>query len=298
LNLNRIESFPNETFYLPFTRFWELLVGSLLAYGEKNNFLLRNKVFSHQFTHNIFSILGLFLIGFASFKLTRKGFPGIWALYPVLGSALLILAGKSIFNRFILSQKWIVYFGLISYPLYLWHWPLLSFAHIIETEIPNQRIRIEALILSFTLAILTFELIEKKIRFNTSFAKKLSQRHLAIALVTIVITLGCVSLLNFFDLIGHKLNRFAFTPAQFSYEKICKEYFPFAKNSYCGLSNDNPHPEIVLIGDSHALHYFPALKKYYFEKQQKSIFLLGQGGCLAFNEVDRLVDNIGERMNC
>ena len=59
-----------------------------------------------------------------------------------------------------------VWIGLISYPLYLWHWPILSFLRIIESEVPKVELRIAALALSFILATLTYHLVEKPIRFG------------------------------------------------------------------------------------------------------------------------------------
>jgi len=64
-------------------------------------------------------------------------------------------------NRTILSNKIAVWFGLISFPLYLWHWPLLSFARIVESEVPSRNIRISAVVLSIVLAWLTFRLVEQ-----------------------------------------------------------------------------------------------------------------------------------------
>ena len=60
----------------------------------------------------------------------------------------------------------LVWFGLISFPLYLWHWPLLSFARIVESETPSRNIRIAAVLISVLLAWLTYKFIEKPVRFG------------------------------------------------------------------------------------------------------------------------------------
>ncbi|MGB7651457.1 MAG: SGNH hydrolase domain-containing protein, partial [Gallionella sp.] len=70
------------------------------------------------------------------------------------------------FNRVVLSNRVLVWFGLISFPLYLWHWPLLSFARIIESETPTRGIRLAAIALAILLAWLTYRLIEKPLRFG------------------------------------------------------------------------------------------------------------------------------------
>ena len=54
---------------------------------------------------------------------------------------------EALFNRFILSNKIAVWIGLISFPLYLWHWPLISFARIVESDFPNENYRVIAIII-------------------------------------------------------------------------------------------------------------------------------------------------------
>jgi hypothetical protein len=84
---------------------------------------------------------------------------------PVLGAVALIGAGPGAwFNRVVLSNRVMVWFGLISYPLYLWHWPLLTFARIMEGEVPARLIRVAAVVLSVVLAWLTYRLLERPVR--------------------------------------------------------------------------------------------------------------------------------------
>jgi hypothetical protein len=88
---------------------------------------------------------------------------------PVLGAILIILAGpNSWVNRKFLSNKVVVWFGLISFPLYLWHWPILSFARIIENDVPSRTIRIAAIVLSIILAWITVKFFERPFRFGDS----------------------------------------------------------------------------------------------------------------------------------
>jgi peptidoglycan/LPS O-acetylase OafA/YrhL len=63
---------------------------------------------------------------------SHRAFPGWWAVLPVDGSALLLSAPAAWVNRVVLASPPLVWIGLISYPLYLWHWPLLVFAGIIK----------------------------------------------------------------------------------------------------------------------------------------------------------------------
>jgi hypothetical protein len=174
------------TFYSPQTRFWELLSGSLLAWVtlyKKNacssikykvDFWLSRIVHGEKHEadcktlSNVLSFAGLLLLMYGFWRINKElSFPGKWALVPVLGAVLVITAGSNAWvNRIILSNRVAVWFGLISFPLYLWHWPLLSFATIVEGETPSRNIRIAAVALSLFLAWLTYQLVERPIRFG------------------------------------------------------------------------------------------------------------------------------------
>lgn len=145
-----------DGFYLPWFRFWEIGVGAILAYAQPP--LQRKKIFQEvsSYAGILFITLAVLLINPAS------RFPGYLALLPTTGAALLLLSPCSYFNRNVLSRPAVVYIGLISYPLYLWHWPALSFLHIFEETSPGARLL--AVALSFILAILTYEFVEKKVK--------------------------------------------------------------------------------------------------------------------------------------
>jgi peptidoglycan/LPS O-acetylase OafA/YrhL len=165
LNVDLIYSQPSATFYLPFTRVWELLIGAALAYRVA----VQNKPFLLGGSSNLNSWLGLTLLIIANIFINdRSAFPGWWALLPTIGAALLISAGSfAWFNQHILSNRVLVWFGLISYPLYLWHWPMLTFARILDGgRQPSSLVRICMVLLAILLAWLTYRFIEKPIRFN------------------------------------------------------------------------------------------------------------------------------------
>jgi peptidoglycan/LPS O-acetylase OafA/YrhL len=154
-------------FYSPQTRFWELLMGSCLAYivRSKHSELLRFR----SGNDSLQSLVGAALLLLAVLSVTtERAFPGWWALLPTAGTALIILARPQAWlNRAVLSHRVLVWFGLISFPLYLWHWPLLSFVKIINgSALPSITIRIAAVLISIQLAWLTYILVEKPIRFG------------------------------------------------------------------------------------------------------------------------------------
>jgi len=157
-------SFPEHAqaaFYSPLSRFWELVVGGLLAHAVLNRAALMARHAQAQSTLGIALIAaGLVLIDSA------RAFPGWWALLPTLGAALLISAGPAAwFNRAVLAHPLAVWFGKISYPLYLWHWPLLSLAMLWNNEeTPSGPVRLGLVVLAIGLAWLTYRFVELPIR--------------------------------------------------------------------------------------------------------------------------------------
>ena len=149
-------------FYSPLSRFWELMLGGLVAY------LGRTGCLESKFWAQWAAWLGLILL-MAALALTHQGlaFPGYWALLPTIGTALVLAAGMHAYlNRAVLASKPMVWVGLISYPLYLWHWPLLSMARIVESETPDAVTRAVLLVLSVGLAWLTYRFMERPIRLG------------------------------------------------------------------------------------------------------------------------------------
>jgi peptidoglycan/LPS O-acetylase OafA/YrhL len=188
-NASGVATSPEHVFLSPQSRFWELWAGSLLAYldlfyrravfhslgkhGLLSSFFYAHRpervVLQRQETilGNILSFAGFLLIVASLFVLRKEHpFPGWWALLPVMGAFLMILAGqKGWINQNLLCRKSVLFIGRISYPLYLWHWPLLSFSRIVVEEEPPFMM-IMVLVGSVILAWLTWRYLEKPIRFG------------------------------------------------------------------------------------------------------------------------------------
>jgi peptidoglycan/LPS O-acetylase OafA/YrhL len=167
---------PVGAFFSLQARAWELMIGAITARivldgafqtSEKRVALLGLSLDS------IISCFGLLLILIATFGLDKAvPYPGVLALLPVLGAALLLLSGPTAWaNRFILSNPLPVFIGLISYPLYLWHWPLLSYLTIVDGEQPSLYQRSIVAALSFALAWLTYRYVEQPVRRNRFHAR-------------------------------------------------------------------------------------------------------------------------------
>lgn len=186
-NLKAVHSDPVGAFYSPQSRFWEMLVGSYLAWislysGERMSAVidridvwLTKVIYANTSIHNgttvrnVQSFIGITLIASAVFLTSKeRSFPGWWALLPTVGTAMVIAAGsKAWLNRIVLSNSLLVWIGLISFPLYLWHWPLLSVLRIVEGEFSPRYFRISAVLISIILAWLTYRLVERPFRFGT-----------------------------------------------------------------------------------------------------------------------------------
>jgi peptidoglycan/LPS O-acetylase OafA/YrhL len=160
LNVAMIGYDPVATFYLPFTRAWELLAGAVLA-------LTWSRLDQSEAASNWRGSAGLALIVISPAVLNvHRAFPGWWALLPVAGSALLLSAPRAWVNRIWLSWPPMVWIGLISYPLYLWHWPLLVLPAIVMFEPLTLVDRELALLASALLAWGTYLFVEKPLRFG------------------------------------------------------------------------------------------------------------------------------------
>src|SRR6185437_6734580 len=124
ISLWAVQLRPVAAFYHLVPRAWELLIGALLA-------LRFVPPLTHRVLRELAGILGLVLIAWAVFSFSDSTpFPGIYAVAPCLGAWLVIYAGENGLScvRSVLSLQPLVFIGVISYSLYLWHWPLIMFA--------------------------------------------------------------------------------------------------------------------------------------------------------------------------
>ena len=252
---------------------------------------------------NVQAWMGAALIAAAILLTTRESsFPGWWAVMPTLGTALIIAAGTQAWlNHFVLSNRVLVWFGLISFPLYLWHWPLLSFARIVEVETPTRNIRIAAVIVSIALAWLTYRLIETPIRFGRF--KKIK----TIFLILPMIIIGYVGY-NTYSRDGLRFRAIEKSVQQYSNsitrsDRMACVDLPFAYKKdgdwFCTIGNSSETPaQVFVYGDSHAFSLLPALERLSIESNINILFA-SSSGCLPLLgvEVNRGADWL-EKYNC
>lgn len=177
LNLAMIGPDPAATFYLPFTRAFELLAGAALACGWIN-------VDHAGKASDRRAWCGVALIAAAVALLdSQRAFPGWWALLPVAGTALLLSSPAAWVNRVVLASRPMVWIGLISYPLYLWHWPLLVFGAMIKFNPLTLLERELILALSVLLAWATYRYVERPFRFGVVSRRKTLGLGAAMAMI-------------------------------------------------------------------------------------------------------------------
>ena len=161
LNIYRSSYDLSLAFFALQTRAWELLFGALIGYLAQNPISPNIKLKGNTLPYCglVLLVAGVLVIN------ARTSYPSGWALLPVIGTGLIIATGEhSPFNQKLLSHRWLVSIGLISYPLYLWHWVLLSFVAIMNDGVTSIDLRLSLLVLSVALAWATYRLIELPIR--------------------------------------------------------------------------------------------------------------------------------------
>jgi peptidoglycan/LPS O-acetylase OafA/YrhL len=265
-------------FYLPFTRFWELLIGSLLAYFNLSRGTPDGKRLSAmpRWGREALSIAGAILLVLA-FGLLNEGrdFPGWWALLPTAGTAFLIAAGpKAWLNRKVLSHSWMILVGMISYPLYLWHWPLITFHNILGLEWSANQIRLlklTAIAVTFGLAYVTYRWVEIPIRRGTGF-RFVPQLGAAVAVILVagVVIAAQNGVNNRFETAREQVAQFASDYPDHEVGKAARVRTCFLEPDQrvkdfapecLGNVSGGPSPKAVLIwGDSHAAHLYYGLR--------------------------------------
>jgi hypothetical protein len=242
-------------------------------------------------TANALSASGAVLLVLSVFLLNDKlAYPGAWALMPTVGTFLLIAAGPGAWlNRHVLAQPIAVGIGLISYPLYLWHWPLLSFASINAHGVPPFGVRVAAVLASFALATATYVLIEKPIRFGAK------RRFRVPALLGLLLVIGIAGFAIWRrDGVPSRFPEEVRALADFKYEYKTDARYPdcwlsgaAAPDAFAPFCADATagRPRVVVWGDSHAARLYPGLKAVFGDAVAFSQFtrdacapILGFGG--------------------
>jgi peptidoglycan/LPS O-acetylase OafA/YrhL len=272
-------------FYLPFGRFWEILAGGLVrmaatdrAQGSGNNGRIALGI----------SAAGAAMLGLTVVTRIPEGqWPGWRALLPVVGTSLLIAGGPtSWIQRNVLSRKGLVGIGLISYPLYLWHWPILAFARIIEEGGVQMRWRAALVAIAFVLAFATFRLVEIPIRFGAQ--KRRSASRLLIGL-PVIFAIGAAFHSGIFGArldkwMGARIARWG--P---DWYKLDDQIVDNGKGVLTFSRPGDSTRTVFLYGDSHIQQYWPRVVTLSLASSAvfPKVTILAYGGCPPLPGVNR-----------
>ena len=266
---------PAAAFLLAPTRVWELMLGALLAAAIL-------PPIESRALREIACLAGLGLIAYALFRFSSTTlFPGPAALIPCLGAALIIYAGeegKSSLVSKVLRLEPVVFIGLISYSLYLWHWPLLVFGRYWNI-VPLTHLQIAGLLAtSVVLAALSWAYVEQPFRQRQ---RPISRRLIFAGAAT---AMGIVAAFGVETM--HKGLPSRFSPEVLAVKKTLKTAADSKILKSCrGHTLDNPcvvgapvRPTYAVWGDSHAGAMIPAIARL-AQRYQRSVEAFFTPGC-------------------
>ncbi len=269
-------------FYVLPTRCWELLVGSIIAYLETISGY-RSK---YSKLNLILPPIGFFLILHSIIFFNDSMFhPSIYTLSPIIGASLILwFSNKDEIITKILSSKLFVGIGLISYSLYLWHYPIFAFSRIIDFFHENLLIKFLLIIFSLILSIFSYYFIERP------FRNKKNKFRSIIYLLSSFILILVIFNLSVYNNDGYK-NRF---PEILDVKKkiILREPITFkrcnwGKTNTCYF-NESSNKKVFIIGDSLVYSIIPDLKDKIVNKNFQFI-TSAYPGCFYFYKFNKLI---------
>ncbi|MGE4266703.1 MAG: acyltransferase family protein [Deferribacterales bacterium] len=245
------KNYPEAAFYLIPFRTWELMLGALIALGFFPK--TEKPVYLHAM-----SVTGFLMLCASVFMFeTTTPFPGYAALLPCVGTALIIMAQGGVINR-ILSLKPFVWIGLLSYSLYLWHWPLFALRNYWESiHIPEfYKSDVFLIFLTFAFSSFSYYVVEKPLR-----VKKIQNKKVFFRYAYAVMAAGCI--IGGYVIVKKGLPE-RIPPQAAAYAKTEKGAFEIPQcfgmapekitlDGLCIMGDKQVKPSYILWGDSHAI---------------------------------------------
>ena len=264
-------NFSISNFYLLPTRLWEIFCGAILVFIDKDKP-------TNIYISNFLSLFGLTIILLSFYFFSEQTHhPSFLTLIPVIGTMFIIKFSNNNITYKLLSKKYLVYIGLISYSLYLWHYPLFSFADLLGFKNSNLS-KLVIILFSFILSFLSYHFIEKKFRNKVD----VNNKFFYISLIVVIIIISSFSYFVFKEKGAPNRAQIIFT------EEFKEKPWELLKdnNSACHLRTDkfcnfNPmgkNGSVFLVGDSHLITLGKPLSKYLIAKDFNFISLTN-GGC-------------------
>jgi peptidoglycan/LPS O-acetylase OafA/YrhL len=289
-NVILIDRSPSSAFYLPVTRLWELVAGGLLAFGLKQlaakttgngqQGVQGRGTWARWLPHAI-SVAGMLLVFYSIMMLDQQTeFPGWAALVPTAGAILVIAAGPfAVMNWYLLSSSLAVWGGLISYPLYLWHWPILAFARIVLGKDLSAALASALIVLSVALAWMTYRVLEFPFR-SQQYGVRASRD--AMVLWVLILLLGVAGVAAWMTWLKPRSNE---SPAVQRLDEAQAD-FEHTRNQL--IPGDRPE-RVLFIGDSHMQQYLPRIEKIARDRvaPMYTLQFKTEAGCAPLSGIER-----------
>jgi len=267
-----LDSKPVAVFFLSPFRFWELLAGVLLAFisiPDPKSRLLRE----------IIMIAGLVAMLYPCFSFSNSTkFPGINALLPVLGSVIIINFGKkeNSIVRSILNLTPLVYIGLISYSLYLWHWPIVVFFKYLSINHAILENLSLVFFVSLLISILSYHYIEQPFR-GVKGSETFSRNFIFNISAILIVIIGSINIGGIFVKGFEK----RFSEKIIQYDKARKPNIKYKScdnltdpKDWCILGNKKNEVQTLFFGDSHLMSWAEGLNDMYKTKDHSAILAM------------------------
>lgn len=266
------------SYYLPHYRAFELLIGAMLAIAMSDH---RNREFVRAYSPRMTPWIGALLIISSSIVLDEQsGFPGLNALWPCLGAALIIAHGNRGSLCGLLSTRGVVFIGLISYPLYLFHQPVITCLEFFYGEQPELIVLSSVLAIAVPLAWISFKFIEMPVRRYARTSISYRGSAISVGSVMILAIAGyAVAKTNGLEARFKYINPFAFEVANAHSATFHREY-------QRGFSlNDDEGGRVLFVGDSVLQQYVvPMAEVLGLDKHEVDV--VSRGGCILLKDVE------------
>ena len=286
-----VEVYPTIAFFGLPTRAWELGVGALLASLNRNDYVSNTRL------GNIIGLVGIATLVASYTLLTADNLmPGIAAIPPVLGTALLIISPSNSITAKLLSNKLLVSIGLISYSLYLWHQPVFSFGH----KLSDSLIATLGLIaVALLFSVISWKYIETPFR-NRNLIK---DKYILPMVASSLLVLASAGVIIFSN--NGFADRFPTYIAYTNSNTWANEknvdgncVARYGGDQYCLVNDIQSSVTDLLIGDSHANHFYIGLAER-LALVDRNLLMIGAGGCPPVLDIDMGYHYThGRRLSC
>ncbi len=267
---------PSNTFFLLPGRAWELLLGSLVAFAPAAPRLLAQRTMRETI-----SLAGLAMILFPLFAYdSSTPFPGLAALPPCLGAALFIwinggaAESAATYSSRLFAWRPLVFIGLISYSLYLWHWPLLAFGKYLSLGEVALLPRLLLVGLGFVLAALSWKFVELPFRDRVWGATRRSMYAFAGSGMAAILIAGliCRHFDGFPSRVAPEQRRFVDARHDVAFQReISTQQVLRGELVSLGATSSTETPALLVWGDSHAMAALPAIDAFLKERNRTGV---------------------------